>query len=132
MDTPTYFRVSQKKRPEFRLISFTIRLCFTAHIYCYVMHLSYIFYVRKYFSLLQLLNPKIWTRFWVIFCTCKEINFIIILIFGDKTICALNSLFLSVSFSFNVFFHQPYYKINKKINYSNTFFKKNFAFWRRF
>ena len=42
-------------------------------------------------------NPEIWTWLWVIFCTCKEINFLVILIFGDKTICTLNSLVLDVS-----------------------------------
>ena len=61
-------------------------------------------------SIVRLLNPEIWTRFWVIFCTCNEMDFIIVLIFGSKSICTLSSLLLSANLTFNVTFHEPYYK----------------------
>ena len=115
--------MSQKKRLGFRLIYFTIRFIMTGHFHCFIINLSYIFCVLKNFLFMTVLNPEIWTRFSVFFAPVRK-WILIILNFGYKTICALNSMFLGASFSFNVIFHKPYFEKMQKNNYNNTFAKK--------
>ena len=110
-----YIPGAPEKRPGFWLIYFTIRFVLTGHFHCFIMNLSYIFCVLKNFLFMTIFKPWNLDTLFGHFCTCKEMDFIIILNFRYKTICALNSMFLSASFSFNVILHKPYFEKMQKI-----------------